>query len=121
MNESTVVALALVTFGWAVLSERLAARNLTGPLVFLVAGFLLGNSRWGIVSVDIESSTVHDLAEITLGLLLFADASAVRLAAARHDLALTSRLLGVGLPLAILAGTALATVLFPTCPSRWPG
>ena len=86
MNEATLVALSIVIFGWAILSEWFAARNLTGPLVFLVAGLLLANSSWGIVSVDIESSTVHLLAEITLALLLFADASAVPLAAARQDL-----------------------------------
>ena len=121
MNEATLVALSIVIFGWAVLSEWFAARNLTGPLVFLVAGLLLANSSWGIVSVDIESSTVHHLAEITLALLLFADASTVPLAAARHDLPLTARLLGIGLPLSILAGTALAVVLFPSLPLALAG
>ena len=116
MDEGALIALVLVIFAWAVVSERLAASNLTGPLVFLVAGFLLGNSSWGIVGVDVESSTVHHLAEITLGLLLFADASKVKLTAARHDLRITSRLLGVGLPLSILAGAVLAVVLFPSLP-----
>src|SRR5687767_663236 len=99
MDEATLIALALVLFGWAVVSERLAARNLTGPLVFLAAGFVLGSSEWGVVSVDVESSVVHHLAEATLVLLLFADASKVRLAAARHDLRYTARLLAIGLPL----------------------
>jgi NhaP-type Na+/H+ or K+/H+ antiporter len=121
MDEATLFALALVIFGWAIVSDRLAARDLTGPLVFLVAGFVLGNSSWGIVSVDVESSTVHHLAELTLGLLLFADASTVQLAAARRDLRLTSRLLGVGLPLSILAGTAVAVVLFPSLPVALAG
>ncbi len=57
MNEATLVVLPIVIFGWAVLSEWFAARNLTGPLVFLVAGFVLANSSWGIASVDVESST----------------------------------------------------------------
>src|SRR4051794_40951660 len=113
MTTSTVIALALVLFGWSVVAERLAARDLTGPLVFVVAGLLLGNASWGIVTVDVDSSTVHLLAELTLGLLLFADASRVPVAAARRDLPLTPRLLGIGLPLSILGGTALAVVLFP--------
>ena len=121
MDEATLIALALVVFGWAIVSERLATSNLTGPLVFLVAGFLLGNSDWGIVGVDVESSTVHLLAEVTLALLLFADASSVRLAAARSDLRLTGRLLGVGLPFSILAGTGLALVLFPSLPLALAG
>jgi NhaP-type Na+/H+ or K+/H+ antiporter len=121
MNDATLIALSAVLFCWAILSERLAARNLTGPLVLLIAGFLLGNPSWGIVSVDIESSTVHHLAEITLALLLFADASAVPLAAARHDLPLTSRLLGIGLPLSIILGTVAAIVVFPDLPVALAG
>jgi sodium/hydrogen antiporter len=85
-----------------------------------VAGLLLANSSWGIVTVDVASSTVH-VAEVTLGLLLFADASKVPLAAARHDLRLPSRLLGIGLPLTIVGGAALAIVLFRDLTrSRWP-
>jgi NhaP-type Na+/H+ or K+/H+ antiporter len=121
MDQATIVALALVILGWSMVSEWLAARNLTGPLVFLVVGFLLANSSWGIVGVDIESSTVHVLAEITLALLLFADASAVPLGAARQDLPLTARLLGVGLPLSIVIGAAVAVVLFPTLPIALAG
>jgi NhaP-type Na+/H+ or K+/H+ antiporter len=116
VNEAALIALALVLFFWGILTERLAIHDLTGPLVFLVSGFLLGNSRWGIVSVELESSTVHHLAEVTLALLLFADASTVRLAAARKDLHLTARLLGIGLPFSIVAGAALAAVLFPSLP-----
>ncbi len=82
---------------------------------------LLANPNWGIVSVDIESSTVHHLAELTLGLLLFADASAVPLAAARQDLPVTSRLLGLGLPLSIVAGTAVAVLVFPSLPLALAG
>jgi NhaP-type Na+/H+ or K+/H+ antiporter len=56
-----------------------------------------------------------------LALLLFADASSVTLAAARKDLPLTSRLLGVGLPLSIIAGAGLAVVLFPSLPVALAG
>src|SRR5688572_6022377 len=67
MNTNTVIVLAVVLFGWSIVSDRLAARNLTGPIVFVVAGLLLANSSWGIVTVDAASSTVHVLAELTLG------------------------------------------------------
>ena len=116
MNEGLILALALVVFVWAILSEPLSALDLSAPLVFLVAGFLLGNSSSGIVTVNIESSTVHALAEITLALLLFADASTVRIAAARRDVGLISRLLGIGLPLSLVAGSALALLVYPSIP-----
>lgn len=121
MNEAALVGLSIVLFAWAILSEALASRNVTGPLVFLVAGLILANPSWGIASVDVESSTVHHLAEITLALLLFADASAVPLAVARRDLSLTTRLLAIGLPLSILLGTAVAVVLFPSFPFALAG
>jgi NhaP-type Na+/H+ or K+/H+ antiporter len=121
MSEATLVALALVMFVWAVLSEWLGAHDLTGPIVFLAAGLLLGNPDWGLVAVEIDSSTVHVLAELTLALLLFADASSVRIGAARRDLGLTSRLLGIGLPLSMAAGTLVAVVLFPGLPLALAG
>jgi NhaP-type Na+/H+ or K+/H+ antiporter len=121
VNEAAIVTIAIVVFGWAILSEWFAARNLTGPLVLLVSGLLIANPSWGIVSVNIESSTVHVAAEITLALLLFADASSVTLGAARHDLRLTSRLLAIGLPLSILAGTLVAVLVFPSLPLALAG
>ena len=121
MNESALVALAVVIFGWAILSDWFARHDLTGPLVFMVAGLVLANSDWGIGSVDIEGHTVHALAEVTLALLLFGDASGVPPAAARRDVPLTARLLAIGLPLSILAGTAAAVVLFPSLPLALAG
>jgi NhaP-type Na+/H+ or K+/H+ antiporter len=121
MNEAALAALAVVIFGWAILSDWFARHDLTGPLVFMVAGLLLANSDWGIGSIDIEGETVHVLAELTLALLLFGDASGVPPAAARRDLPLTARLLAIGLPLSILAGTAVAVVLFPSLPLALAG
>jgi NhaP-type Na+/H+ or K+/H+ antiporter len=121
MTEGAIIALAFVVFGWAVLSEWLALRNITGPLVLLAAGFLLGNAEWGVIDVDVESSLVHTLAELTLALLLFADASKVPVASARSDLPITARLLGIGLPLSILAGTAIALLAFPSLPVALAG
>ena len=116
MNEAALAALAVVIFGWAILSDWFARHDLTGPLVFMAAGLLLANPDWGIGRVDIGGDTVHALAEVTLALLLFGDASGVPPAAARRDLPLTARLLAIGLPLSMLAGTAVAVLLFPSLP-----
>jgi NhaP-type Na+/H+ or K+/H+ antiporter len=116
VSSEALLALAIVVFAWATVSARLARRNLTGPLVFVIAGLLVANPEWGVVDVDIDSSTVHVLAELTLALLLFADASGVRLAMARRDLSLTVRLLAVGLPLSIACGLVIGIALFPTLP-----
>jgi sodium/hydrogen antiporter len=116
MSAGALVALAAVVLAWSVVSDRLAKWNVGGPLVFLVAGLLLANPDWGVVEVDIESDVVHTMAELTLALLLFADASSVRLAAARRDAAITVRLLAIGLPLTIAGGIAFGALLFTALP-----
>ena len=121
MNESTLIALLLVIFAWSLLADRLASVNVSGPLAVATAGFVLGNASWGLVPVEVSSPTVHQLAEATLALLLFCDASSVSMAAARRDAGLTTRLLGIGLPLSIVAGTALAVLMWPALPLAFAG
>ena len=112
MNEAGFAILMLLVLAWAVLSNLLATVNITGPLVLLVAGYLLGNPSWGPLAVDVDAPSVHLLAEVTLALLLFADASRVNVAQLRRDAAFPARLLGLGLPITILLGALAATLLF---------
>ena len=98
MTEGAFTVLALLVVAWAVTSRLLTGLNINGPLVFLVAGFALGNPDWGPLEVDLEASSVHVLAEVTLALLLFADASRVNVAKLRRDVRFPVRLLGIGLP-----------------------
>ena len=110
--ESVLAALSLIVLGWAVVSNRLALWNITGPLVFTVAGFVLGNPVWGPLAVEVEAPPVHVLAELTLALLLFSDASRVNTSSLRRDIGLPARLLGIGLPLSAILGSLAAGLLF---------
>ncbi|TFC06898.1 sodium:proton antiporter [Cryobacterium adonitolivorans] len=112
MTASTLGVLMLLILGWAVISERLARWNITAPLVFTVAGFLIANPSWGALPVDVEAPQVHLLAEVTLALLLFSDAARVDMASLRRNLRVPGRLLGIGLPLSVLLGSLAAALLF---------
>ena len=112
MTEATFAALALLILGWAVISDLLARMNINGPMVFLVGGYLLGNPDWGPLSVDVDAPSVHLLAEVTLALLLFADAARVNVSRLRRDAFLPARLLGIGLPLSVLLGSFAAAWIF---------
>ena len=90
----------------------LARRNVTGPIVFAAAGYVLGNADWGPLPVDIDASSVHVIAEVTLALLLFADAARVNVGKLRADTTLPVRLLGIGFPLSVVLGAVLAGLLF---------
>ncbi|MET9270654.1 sodium:proton antiporter [Kribbella sp. NPDC003557] len=112
MTEATFAVLALLVLAWVVVSDLLARVNITGPLVFTVAGYLIGSHDWGHLTVEVDAPSVHLVAEVTLALLLFADAARVNLSRLRRDIYLPGRLLGIGLPLSVVLGSLLAAWLF---------
>ena len=112
MTDSAFAILMMLIFGWAVTSARLSRWNITGPLVFTLAGLVLGNQYWGPVPIDVEAPSVHLLAELTLAMLLFTDAVRVNVADLRHDFRVPARLLGIGLPITLILGTVAAVLLF---------
>jgi NhaP-type Na+/H+ or K+/H+ antiporter len=82
-------------------------------MVFVAVGVLAGPRVLDEVDAGPSSAAIRALAEATLAVLLFADASRIRVGALRRDHALPVRLLAIGLPLTIAAGAALAKLLFP--------
>ena len=66
--------------------------------------------------IAIESHAVHRLAEITLALLLFADAARINPQDLRRHAGLPTRLLAIGLPLTFAVGFGLAAVLLTDLP-----
>jgi sodium/hydrogen antiporter len=111
VTEATFAALALLVLGWAVTSRALTRVNISGPLLFTAAGYVLANPDWGPLSVYYEAPSIHVIAEITLALLLFADASRVSIAKVKRDIGFPARLLGLGLPMSVLLGSLLAAWL----------
>lgn len=101
----------MLVFAWAVSSKLLARDNVTGPLVFAVCGYVLANPDWGPLTVHVRTESVRIVAELALALLLFADAARVNVHALRRDARTPIRLLGIGLPLTIVAGGLVAGAL----------
>ena len=116
MTVSTVAVIALLVLGWAVVSGSLARHDVTGPFVFALAGYLLGNPGWGLLTVDVEAKPIHIVAEVTLALVLFSDAARVNVSKLRHDFSVPVRLLGIGLVLSVVLGGLLAAALFNDFP-----
>ncbi len=112
MTESTFAVLTLLLVAWAVTSDLLARFNINGPLVFSLAGFVLANPDWGPLTVNFKAPSIHLIAELTLALLLFSDASRLNLSRLKRDLRYPVRLLGIGLPLSVILGSLLAAWLF---------
>ena len=114
--ETGIAAFALLLAGYALIANRLDKLSIGPALAFVVVGLVLGPVVLDVLPVDIESSTVRHLAEVTLALVLFTDASTVDLAGLRRDAGLIGRLLGIGLLLTIAAGGLVGTLIFPELP-----
>ena len=106
-----LMVLATVVFAFGLVSRRLEGTVLTAPLVFVAAGVILGPAGLGIAEFALEEHTVLLLSEIALAIVLFTDAASTNLSALRQNEALPLRLLGVGMPLTIALGTAIAALL----------
>ena len=111
MDMAAVLIVMATIFVWGVVSARVTRADLSAPIVFVAAGGAL--AALGLVDTPSAPETLTPLVEITLVWVLFSDAARVPVQEVRHDLGQYVRLLGVGLPLTIAAGWALATWLFP--------
>ena len=111
MDTVALVLVAAAVFGWGLVSRRFERADLTAPIVFVVVGAALA---WGgLVEGPEEAAEITFLVEITLVWVLFSDAAHLPLQALRQDIGRYVRLLGVGLPLTVLLGWALAAWFWP--------
>lgn len=112
MNVEAIAIVSAVVLAYSLVSRRLEATWVTGPMVFVAVGILLGPQAIGVMSGEMGEGGVRLLAEATLVLLLFTDAVRIDLSILRRHIELPARLLGLGLPLTIVTGTAFAVVVF---------
>jgi NhaP-type Na+/H+ or K+/H+ antiporter len=82
-------------------------------IAFTAAGLIVGTEGLGWIELSPDAGSLRLLAEATLALVLFSDASRIDLRALRDGYAVPARLLGIGLPSTIAAGTLAATVVLP--------
>ncbi len=113
-----LVALAVVLLGFAAISKRIEGTPITAPIVFTAAGLIVGTDALDIFDPSATGESVKLLAEATLTVVLFSDASRIDLKALRSALGIPARLLGIGLPLTIIAGFVAALALLGDL--AWP-
>ena len=103
--------ISAVFLGYALVSRALLWANISAPMVFVAAGILCGPELLGFTSFDPTDEPSLIVAEVALVVVLFSDASRSDLRELRADGALSARLLAIGMPLTMMAGTAAAAVL----------
>ena len=108
--ELAIVAATVLAV--AAFSSRLTSTPVTPAMAFVAIGVLLGPLVIGEVTESPAGTDVRTLAEATLSVVLFADASRIKLRLLRHEYTVPLRLLAIGLPLTIVAGAVFAKALF---------
>ena len=113
MDFTAILVVAALFLLYALFSKRLANTSLTAPMIFTGAGLIIAFfSKDFLGTSDMSQGTVHILAEITLVLVLFTDASHINLKSLTKDHILPQRMLSIGMPLTVLFGTLVAFGLF---------
>src|SRR5512134_1716053 len=107
----TLAILALALLGAATVSRLLSGTPVTAAMLFVAFGLLVGPQVLDGVDLESTSSVVRTLAEATLALVLFSDASRIDLRQLRPDVGVPLRLLAIGLPLTIGLGSLAAAVI----------
>ena len=111
MNEQLAV-LAVFIFLYSLVAGRVNRSFVSGPMIFVAAGLLMGPTLLGWFPAVEFRATLHWLANLTLALFLFTDAANANLATLKRASGIPARLLLIGLPAAIALGFIAAFYLF---------
>jgi NhaP-type Na+/H+ or K+/H+ antiporter len=103
---------ALFVFFYSLVAGRLERAATSGPIVFVVSGFLMGPLVLGWFDGDVGRVELRVLADLTLALILFIDAANADLATLKRQFRIPARMLLFGLPGVIFLGTVTAALLF---------
>ena len=111
MESVEIAAIGVVVVAFATVSMRIERWAVTMPMVFATLGLLA--ARLGDVEIAADNEAITIFSELTLAVILFSDAVRIDLPRLRRQLAVPVRLLGIGLPLTIVLGTFVNSLLFP--------
>lgn len=106
-----IAAIGIAVLLYASLSGRLRDSMVTPPMFFALFGLLIGGAGLQIAQFPLGHGAIHTLAEITLTLVLFADAARINLRLLVRDHDIPQRLLLFAMPLTIACGAAAALAL----------
>ena len=113
-HHQLLIFFALLIFSFGLFSRLAEGKSITGPMVFMTIGILGSTLVFGFIHATPEMGPVKLVAELALTLVLFIDASLIdKSALAGASPRIPGRLLLIGLPLTMIAGTLLGVALFP--------
>lgn len=100
-------------FVYSLLTNAISKTILTLPIIFMVVGYLCSRPLEMLAEPEVLDEGKRLLAEITLVLVLFSDASRVRFKTLRQNFNIPLRMLVIGLPLTVGLGMVITYLLNP--------
>jgi len=111
--EVLLLGVIACTIAYSLLSKAISKTILTLPILFVGLGLLCAPVTPAFGSAEELLGTARLVAEITLVLVLFTDASAVRFTQLRSTYTIPLRMLVIGMPATIALGTVVVTLINP--------
>ncbi|WP_022939820.1 cation:proton antiporter [Psychromonas hadalis] len=116
-EHSVILTIAILVLAYGYISKVLTRFNISGPMVFTGLGLLISPLLLNISTLQVDAEFVTIIVELALVLVLFSDAALLDLKLLRQSWRLPARLLLIGLPITIIAGTFVAQLMFPNEPA----
>ena len=113
MVGHALFGIIVAIFLFALISRKMDGSIITPPMLFAAIGYLMGSGSFGMIDLGVDHHAIQLVAELTLIMVLFTDASRINVAKLRDSSALPIRMLALGLPLTMAFGAAIAVVVFP--------
>lgn len=112
MIYQSVMLLGALAFIYCTTSRWFERTPVNGALVYVIFGLVFGSAGLDLFDLDMNAEGLRVIAEITLGIVLFSDASGTDFKALEDNRNLPTRMLVIGLPLCILLGFVAGVMIF---------
>jgi NhaP-type Na+/H+ or K+/H+ antiporter len=113
MQDAGMIVLFGLLAIYAFTAKRLSTSPVTGPMLFMLVGFLVGPAGMAMIDQDTGVRLVSLLFEVTLVVVLFTDAFNLDVGGFGDAVRLPGRLLGIGFPVMVGIGWVAAYMMFP--------
>ena len=115
-----VLALTAAVFlAFGAMSKLLRTGIITAPMLCVAAGIIASTALGSHHRIALDNPVISAIGEVALAIVLFTDASGVNRGRLRKEWRLPARLLAIGLPLTMFAGTLAGLWLLPALHWTW--
>ena len=112
--ELVILGLITCVIVYSLLTKAISRTVITLPIIFTGLGYVTSEPINTLASPEALSQSSRLIAEVTLILVLFSDASHVRFSNLKKSFKLPLRMLVIGMPLSLALGTLVVYLLNPT-------